>query len=356
MNENNLEIRTLLIDDLDTSHGTDLKISGYANVTGSVSELMPDARTGRPFQETIKSGTFQDALGRAEKVEFLDAHNKSRILSSTVNDTLVLKEDKKGLHIDAVISPTSWGKDVYQLIKDKIIQGLSFGMTVLKEDWTIGDNGYPLRTISKIKLSEVSATRNPAYRSSSLETRAIEQSYDVSIPENLEMREDNLEKEVKDSEISEIKEDVAKATEAVTAIKEAEVVEEVAPVVETVTEAPSVEDSAEVSAETREATPVVAPISLDISHIEGLENSIKVLTSSVKSLSDYIIEKRDDGDDESIDDSEDRSKDVKEDIKKDSEDVKKEIPKDKEKTTETRSLEVESLTSFFSDNSKMEER
>lgn len=340
MNENNLEIRTLLIDDLDTSHGTDLKISGYANVTGSVSELMPDARTGRPFQETIKSGTFQDALGRAEKVEFLDAHNKSRILSSTVNDTLELKEDKKGLHIDAVISPTSWGKDVYQLIKDKIIRGLSFGMTVLKEDWTIGDNGYPLRTISKIKLSEVSATRNPAYRSSSLETRAIEQSYDVSIPENLEMREDNLEKEVKDSEISEIKEDVAKATEAVTAIKDTEVVEEVAPVVETVTEAPS----------------VVAPISLDISHIEGLENSIKVLTSSVKSLSDYIIEKRDDGDDESIDDSEDRSKDVKEDIKKDSEDVKKEIPKDKEKTTETRSLEVESLTSFFSDSGKMEER
>lgn len=333
MNENNLEIRTLLIDDLDTSHGTDLKISGYANVTGSVSELMPDARTGRPFQETIKSGTFQDALGRAEKVEFLDAHNKSRILSSTVNDTLVLKEDKKGLHIDAVISPTSWGKDVYQLIKDKIIQGLSFGMTVLKEDWTIGDNGYPLRTISKIKLSEVSATRNPAYRSSSLETRAIEQSYDVSIPENLEMREDSLEKEVKDSEISEIKEDVAKATEAVTAIKEAEV-----------------------STETREAAPIATPISLDISHIEGLENSIKVLTSSVKSLSDYIIEKRDDGDDESIDDSEDRSKDVKEDIKKDSEDVKKEIPKDKEKTTETRSLEVESLTSFFSDNSKMEER
>lgn len=190
-NQNKLEIRTLPID-IQVSKGDELNVRGYVNMTGSVSEILTNPADGKRFRETIMPKVFSDAIEEASRVDFLYQHDKMLVLASTSNESLSLVEDSKGLFMRATISETSWGKDTYQLIQDGIIQGMSFGMVVTGEEWTLCDDGLPLRIITAIQIYEISAVRNPAYRSSTIEARDIDQVTDIKIPENIEKREDTM--------------------------------------------------------------------------------------------------------------------------------------------------------------------
>lgn len=190
-NQNKLEIRTLPID-IQVSEGDKLNVQGYVNMTGSVSEILTNPVDGKQFRETIMPKVFSNAIEEASRVDFLYQHDKMLVLASTSNQSLSLAEDSKGLFMRATISETSWGKDTYQLIRDGIIQGMSFGMIVTDEEWTLCDDGLPLRIITAIQLFEISAVRNPAYRSSTIEARDIDQVTNIEIPDNIEKREDTM--------------------------------------------------------------------------------------------------------------------------------------------------------------------
>lgn len=177
-----LEIRALPIN-MDDSSFDGTSLSGVVNVPGSQSEILTDPITGRKFREVIQPGTFANALNQGGTVDFLYQHDKQKILSTTDNDSLQLHEDDEaGLVMKAKISQTSWGKDAYQLIKDKIVKSMSFGMKVLHDTWLKGSDNIPLRVIDKISLIEVSAVRNPAYVASNIEARGID-IQEVNIPD-----------------------------------------------------------------------------------------------------------------------------------------------------------------------------
>ncbi|PGP00470.1 phage major capsid protein [Bacillus cereus] len=152
----------------------ELLVSGYVNETGQWSQ--PLGRENR-FIERIEPGTFQRALQKGNDVHFLAEHDNAKLLASTKNGSLQLREDDKGLYMEARISPTSWGKDYHQLIQDGLLTNMSFGMQVAKEKWDKRDDGTYQRTISDLHLAEVSVVRNPAYVQSSiqaLQARSIE--------------------------------------------------------------------------------------------------------------------------------------------------------------------------------------
>lgn len=177
-----LEIRALPIN-MDDSSFDGTSLSGVVNVPGSQSEILTDPITGRKFREVIQPGTFANALNQGGTVDFLYQHDKQKILSTTDNESLQLHEDDEaGLVMKAKISQTSWGKDAYQLIKDKIVKSMSFGMKVLHDTWLKGSDNIPLRVIDKISLIEVSAVRNPAYVASNIEARGID-IQEVNIPD-----------------------------------------------------------------------------------------------------------------------------------------------------------------------------
>lgn len=192
-----MEIRSLPISmDSDNSDGK-LTVSGLVNGAGSVSEILQNPSNGRKFRETIAPGVFSDAIANSKRIDFLSQHDKSLILSTTDNGSLGLKETSAGLEMSATISETTWGKDTFQLIKDGIIRGMSFGMRVLKDTWSVTDDNIPMRTINAIELFEVSAVRNPAYKSSDIEARDIDVVNDVDVPD-LEERDSKLAEEIKE--------------------------------------------------------------------------------------------------------------------------------------------------------------
>ncbi|SEA91316.1 phage major capsid protein [Bacillus nitratireducens] len=149
----------------------DLLVSGYVNQTGQWSQ--PLGRENR-FIERIEPGTFTRALQRGNDVHFLAEHDNAKLLASTKNGSLQLREDDKGLFMEARISPTTWGKDYHQLIQDGLLTNMSFGMQVAKDKWDKRDDGTYQRTISDLHLAEVSVVRNPAYVQSSIQARSIE--------------------------------------------------------------------------------------------------------------------------------------------------------------------------------------
>lgn len=157
-----------------------LKVSGYVNKTNQWSQTLGKQKK---FVERILPGAFRKAIQNGNEIHFLAEHENAKILSSTRNGSLNLREDEHGLYMEATISDTSWGRDYHTLIKDGIIQNMSFGMQVLKDSWKKLSDGTYQRSISDILLAEVSAVRNPAYIQSKIQARSIEVVEDVDIPE-----------------------------------------------------------------------------------------------------------------------------------------------------------------------------
>ncbi|MGE1112156.1 HK97 family phage prohead protease [Priestia megaterium] len=180
---------------LNTTDENKMVVSGYVNKTNQWSQPLG---TRNKFVERITPGTFKRALQRATEIQFLAEHDNNKILSSTKNGKLTLREDEKGLFMQAEITPTSWGEDYYNLIKDGIITNMSFGMAVRGQKWEKRNDGISERTINELDLFEVSAVKNPAYVQSTIAARSIEVIEDVEIPtEKAVKRELTLQEEIK---------------------------------------------------------------------------------------------------------------------------------------------------------------
>lgn len=185
-----IEVRALdlNINDID-EESKEMKLQGYVATDASSHILGKEGK--KKWREVIAPGTFRNAIAKAkrlkESIDLLADHDTKKILASTANGSLKLEEDEVGLYFEATVSPTSYGRDLYVLVKDGIIKGLSFGMKVLNEDWSLAADGMPLRTINEIELFEVSALKTPAYPTTLLEARGMEVA-DVEVPNDLEFR------------------------------------------------------------------------------------------------------------------------------------------------------------------------
>jgi HK97 family phage prohead protease/HK97 family phage major capsid protein len=149
-----------------------LKVSGYVNKTGEYSEILGVTKR---FKEKIAKGTFSRAIrNSAIDIDFLAEHNNKQILASTRNGSLELTEDEQGLFMSANITPTSWGRDYYELINSGILRNMSFGFRTIKDSWRMIESNLYERTIEELELFEVSVVKNPAYSQSTIAARSIE--------------------------------------------------------------------------------------------------------------------------------------------------------------------------------------
>lgn len=180
----NIELRMNSFNVIENDDEGKLIVSGYVNETGKQSHLLG---TKKKFKETIQKGAFTRALKKGNDIHFLAEHDENKILASTRNGSLTLKEDEKGLLMTAEISDTSYGRDYHTLIKDGILRNMSFGFSVDKDKWRKLNDGTYTRDIDDLTLFEVSVVTNPAYPQSSISARGLNIIEDVEIP-NIEER------------------------------------------------------------------------------------------------------------------------------------------------------------------------
>ena len=144
-----------------------MKVKGYA-VVFNVPTLLYESN-GIKYYEQVDKNALTNA--DMKNVVFRYNHNDDfQVLARTSNNTLTLNVDGKGLYIEADLAPTTAGKDIYELIKRKDVNKLSYAYVVETAHYEKKSNNEYVRIIDSIKkLVDVSAVDFPAYHQTNLD-------------------------------------------------------------------------------------------------------------------------------------------------------------------------------------------
>lgn len=161
-----------------------VKVSGHAAVFNERADI------GGYFTESIAPGAFSDAIGR-DDVVFLVNH-AGLPLARTRSNTLVLREDDRGLYMETELDPED--PDVRAIVP-KMQRGdldkMSFAFIAEREEWDErGD--IPHRTIVQASLRDVSIVTSPAYEGTDIGLRSLDAYREAHRPVNQNLRRQRL--------------------------------------------------------------------------------------------------------------------------------------------------------------------
>jgi HK97 family phage prohead protease len=132
-----------------------MRFTGYAAVFNSASQPLP-------FTERIAPGAFKRTLQDRNDIKLLWNHDTGVVLGSTRAGTLKLTEDSIGLRVEALLPPTTAGKDLAISLRRGDVDAMSFGFTVPTGGDSWSADGQE-RTLNSVRLHECSIVPFPAY-------------------------------------------------------------------------------------------------------------------------------------------------------------------------------------------------
>jgi len=146
------------------AEGDGMTFTGYAAVFNSRSEDLGG------FTETIREGAFDKTLAQKRAVKMFWNHNADLPLGST-RANLSLTTDERGLLATAKLPDTTHGRDMATLVRDGIVDSMSFGFQTVKDSW---NEARTERVLEEIRLFEVSpVTSWPAYPATTASVREL---------------------------------------------------------------------------------------------------------------------------------------------------------------------------------------
>lgn len=159
------EVRLAEVRALEDNEKQEMIVEGYAVVFNQVTDL-------GWCKEIIDRNAFNGADMKDCVLKY--NHNDSfLILARTRNKSLELTIDDHGLKIRAKLIDTTNNKDVYKMIKEGLLDKMSFAFTVAERKW---DYETDTRTVLKIsKLYDVSVVDVPAYDNTEIYARSKEE-------------------------------------------------------------------------------------------------------------------------------------------------------------------------------------
>lgn len=163
-----LERRAFVCDELRvlSDEGQKPKLRGHAAVFNSLSENLGG------FREMILPGAFADAIVN-DDVRALWNHNPDYVLGRNRSQTLTLREDATGLASEIDPPDTQWARDLLVSIGRGDVSQMSFAFRVLDERWEKKD-GVHIRTLTKLRLFDVSPVTYPAYPATDVGVRSMD--------------------------------------------------------------------------------------------------------------------------------------------------------------------------------------
>lgn len=149
-------------------------VNGYAATFNQPYELY---RSGmHVVREQIDERAFDECDLEDVIMQF---DHEGRVYARTRNGTLRLAIDSHGLAVEADLSRTEAAKQLYEEIREGMIDRMSYGFIVEKDEWTeIRDESSGtiehLRTVRKVRrVYDVSAVSIPANDRTSISARSI---------------------------------------------------------------------------------------------------------------------------------------------------------------------------------------
>ena len=121
-------------------------IKGYASMFNNV-DSDNDVITKGAYAKTLQENS--------DRIAFLYQHN----MQQPIGKPLSMKEDDKGLYIEAKISNSSLGKDVKTMVSEGILKEFSVGFIPIKEE-VVGNYNH-IKEIKLFEFSLVTLAANP---------------------------------------------------------------------------------------------------------------------------------------------------------------------------------------------------
>lgn len=134
------------------------RIRGYAIVFDSRSVDLGG------FYEFIAPEAVDRTLNEGLDVRALVDHDSGKVIGRTRAGTLTLRKDARGLRIE--VEPDtdiSYANDIMRAVARGDVSGMSFGFRALADEWNYDDK-TPVRTVTDMRISEVSIVTFPAYQ------------------------------------------------------------------------------------------------------------------------------------------------------------------------------------------------
>ncbi|MDV2503092.1 MAG: HK97 family phage prohead protease [bacterium] len=126
------------------------------------------------FVETVAPGAFTKTIKESD-IRGLFNHDSNFVLGRNVADTLSLKEDKKGLLMEAVPPDTQWARDLVVSIERGDITGQSFSFRTVSDQWTNVEEGPDERRLLEVELFDVGPVTFPAYVKTDVAVRSYQE-------------------------------------------------------------------------------------------------------------------------------------------------------------------------------------
>lgn len=152
---------------------------GTATLSGRAVPYDTDATIGGSFTERFLPGSVN--VEQLAGAPVLWNHDRSEV----VGHIITARNEDDGAYVDAVIQPTSRGRDAITLLRSGSINGLSVGFEPITQTWT--DDTV---TRSSVRVREVSLATIPAYEDAKvLAVRKEQPVPETTTPEVTETRE-----------------------------------------------------------------------------------------------------------------------------------------------------------------------
>lgn len=154
------------------------RIGGYAAMFGRVSQNLGG------FVEVVERSFFNKSRGDGwPDVMARYNHDDNMLLGTSGAGTLQLTLDETGL--DYVVDPPQSRADVVELVQRGDVRKSSFAFRLPKEgdEWTMSDQGYPLRRLVTGALVDVAPVNAPAYLDTSAGLRSLADRMDADVEE-----------------------------------------------------------------------------------------------------------------------------------------------------------------------------
>jgi HK97 family phage prohead protease len=139
------------------------KIRGYAIVFHSQSVDLGG------FREIIAPEAVDRTLSEGLDVRALVDHDSAKVIGRTRAGTLQLRKDSRGLRIE--VEPDdeiSYARDILRSVARGDVTGMSFGFRAIGDEWNY-DEKTPVRTVTDMRVSEVSIVTFPAYQATDVQ-------------------------------------------------------------------------------------------------------------------------------------------------------------------------------------------
>lgn len=115
------------------------------------------------FYEYLCNGCMNKTLADGADVRALINHDSNQLIGRVSNGSLKLESREDGLYAECTLPDTSYADDLYNLIKGEYNSNLSFGFSIIKEDYGY-EEGVETHYLREIALYEISwGVSFPAY-------------------------------------------------------------------------------------------------------------------------------------------------------------------------------------------------